>query len=137
MPYSYKGYDEKNKVWVYGEREIIVNQKDLSKRYFIVNEKEKENDNDNEVSYTDSPNESLNDTFKAIISYLNDKAGTNYKASSKKTQTCIHARLSEGFTIDDFKTVIDKKSSEWIGTEYEKRFSDLGQPIYRLEAYLK
>ena len=48
------------------------------------------------------------------------KAGTNYQATSKKTQSCIRARIKEGFTIDDFKTVIDKKSSEWIGTDYEK-----------------
>ena len=41
MSYNYKGFDEKSKTWIYGEREIIVNQKDLSKRYFIVNEKER------------------------------------------------------------------------------------------------
>lgn len=58
--------------------------------------------------------------YISIIEHLNQKAGTKYKASSKKTQTCIHARLSEGFTIDDFKTVIDKKCAEWIGTEWEK-----------------
>jgi hypothetical protein len=38
MPYNYKGYDKMNKKWIYGEREIIVNPKTLSKRYFIVNE---------------------------------------------------------------------------------------------------
>ena len=38
MPYNYKAYDEINKEWIYGEREIIVNQKNLSKKYYIVNE---------------------------------------------------------------------------------------------------
>lgn len=51
---------------------------------------------------------------KTIIDYLNEKAGTKYKASTKKTQTCIHARLAEGFTIDDFKKVIDKKCADWL-----------------------
>ena len=37
MPYNYKAYDIKQQQWIYGEREIIVNQEDLSKRYFIVN----------------------------------------------------------------------------------------------------
>lgn len=60
------------------------------------------------------------DIYKYIVEHLNQKAGTNYKASTKKTQTCIHARLSEGFTLDDFKTVIDKKCAEWLGTEWEK-----------------
>lgn len=55
-----------------------------------------------------------------IVDYLNQKAGTKYKSSSKKTQTCIHARLAEGFTEDDFKTVIDKKCDEWLGTEFEQ-----------------
>lgn len=55
-----------------------------------------------------------------IVDYLNQKAGTNYKASSKKTQTCIHARLAEGFTEDDFKVVIDKKCAEWLGTDFEQ-----------------
>lgn len=99
-------YEEKNGVLYY------CNEKQ--------NEKEKENENDNEVSCPDSCNESLNDTFKEIILHLNTRAGTNYQASTKKTQSCIHARIKEGFTIDDFKTVIDKKCAEWIGTEYEK-----------------
>lgn len=55
-----------------------------------------------------------------IVDYLNEKAGTKYKSSSKKTQTCIHARLAEGFTVDDFKTVIDKKCADWTNTEWEK-----------------
>lgn len=58
--------------------------------------------------------------YISIVSYLNEKAGTKYKASSAKTKTAIHARLAEGFKLDDFKTVIDKKCAEWIGTEYEK-----------------
>lgn len=95
-------------------------QKPLEIDIEIEKEKEKEKEIEQDIEIDDSPNESLNDTFKEIISYLNDCAGTNYKASSKKTQSCIHARLADGFTIDDFKIVIDKKCAEWIGTEYEK-----------------
>lgn len=57
------------------------------------------------------------DVYKEIINYLNNKIGTNYKYTSKKTQTLIHARTEEGFTIEDFKTVIDKKAAEWLGTD--------------------
>lgn len=53
--------------------------------------------------------------YRSIISYLNEKAGTNYKPTTAKTKSAINARLSEGFKIDDFKTVIDKKCAEWIG----------------------
>lgn len=41
MIYNYKGFDKKSNTWMYGEREIIVNQNDLSKSYFLVNEKER------------------------------------------------------------------------------------------------
>lgn len=43
-----------------------------------------------------------------------------------------------GFTVKNIS--LDLHSSNFEGnivTEYEKRFSDLGQPIYRLEAFLK
>ena len=86
----------------------------------IQNENENENDNDNEVSYHDTSNDTSNEIFGEIVSYLNEKAGTKYRATSAKTKTAIKARLAEGFALDDFKTVIDKKCAEWIGTEWEK-----------------
>lgn len=58
--------------------------------------------------------------YTSVISHLNEKAGTKYRASTAKTKSLIHARIAEGFTIEDFKTVIDKKCAEWIGTEWEK-----------------
>lgn len=72
------------------------------------------------VSEEDKDKDIDKDIYKYIVEYLNQKAGTNYKASSKKTQTCIHARLAEGYTLDDFKTVVDKKCADWMGTEWEK-----------------
>lgn len=58
--------------------------------------------------------------YISIVEYLNEKAGTKFKTGTRKTQTCIHARLAEGFTVDDFKQVIDKKCKDWIGTEWQK-----------------
>ena len=58
--------------------------------------------------------------YESIISYLNEKAGTHYRPTTAKTKTAIHARLAEGFSVDDFKTVIDKKCADWLGTEYEQ-----------------
>ena len=57
---------------------------------------------------------------KAVIDYLNKKANKNYRASTESTARHIRARLKEGFTLDDFFAVIDKKCAEWIGTEWEK-----------------
>lgn len=58
--------------------------------------------------------------YKVITEYLNTAAGTNYRATSKATQSHISARLNEGFTVDDFKTVIDNKCAEWKGTDFER-----------------
>lgn len=55
-----------------------------------------------------------------IIAYLNEKAGTNYRSTTKGTQRLINARLAEGFTVDDFKAVIDKKCAEWQGGEMQQ-----------------
>lgn len=50
---------------------------------------------------------------KQIIDYLNQVLGTHYKATAKATIKIIKARLNEGHTVDDFKTVIDKKHKTW------------------------
>ena len=58
--------------------------------------------------------------YAPVIAHLNEKAGTNYKATTKKTQALIRARMSEGFTLEDFKVVIDRKCTEWMGSDMEK-----------------
>ncbi len=55
-----------------------------------------------------------------IISYLNEKAGTKYRASGSKTQRLIKARFNDGFNDEDFKKVIDIKVAEWSGTDMAK-----------------
>lgn len=52
--------------------------------------------------------------YKTIIDYLNDKTDKKFRASADKTKRFIDARLKDGFTIDDFKKVIDNKCFEWM-----------------------
>ena len=61
-----------------------------------------------------------NKIYSLVINYLNEKASSSYKASTKSTQGFINARLKEGYTIEDFKKVIDNKTNEWINTDFEK-----------------
>lgn len=58
--------------------------------------------------------------IEEVVIHLNEKAGTKYKSSSKNTTKHIQARIREGYTLEDFKTVIDKKCSEWLNTDMEK-----------------
>lgn len=55
-----------------------------------------------------------------IIEYLNLKTGSKFKPTTKPYVQAIRLRLKEGYTVDDFKTVIDKKCREWKGTKLEK-----------------
>lgn len=58
--------------------------------------------------------------FAEIIEYLNLKANTKYRLTTKKTKDLISARFKEKFTSVDFKQVIDIKTAEWLHTDSEK-----------------
>ena len=62
----------------------------------------------------------INNIYCRVIEYLNNRTGANYRPSSAKTQSLIRARLKEKYTLDDFKTVIDKKCVEWMNTDMQK-----------------
>lgn len=77
------------------------------------------------VNVNDNVNGNVNvsDSFEAgsygpahlsslLISYLNEKAGTNYNVTSAVVQR-IGKLMDDGYTADDMKSVIDKKVSEW------------------------
>lgn len=53
------------------------------------------------------------------IDYLNSKSGTTFSNKGSNIEL-ISGRISEGFTISDFKCVIDKKVLDWKGTDWEK-----------------
>lgn len=58
--------------------------------------------------------------YGEVVDYLNLRAGTRYRSTSEDTRKHIRARIDEGYTLEDFKTVIDHKAAEWKGTEWEK-----------------
>lgn len=58
--------------------------------------------------------------LKEIIGYLNKKCGTVFKPSAKETVRHINARFAEGYTVEDFKEVIDSQAVEWADTKQEQ-----------------
>ena len=56
---------------------------------------------------------------QAVIEHLNAVTGTKHSTKSGATKH-IRARLKEGHTVDELKTVIDKMAKEWTGTEWQK-----------------
>ena len=78
--------------------------------------REDTNNNYNNLNNLNNDNNIIINTIK----YLNEKVGSAYKNNSKKTISLIEARLKEKYSLEDFKTVIDKKVVEWKGTDLEK-----------------
>lgn len=66
---------------------------------------------------TNKKNKQEEETIKYIVEFLNSTLKTSYRYQSKTTQKHITARLNEGFTLEDFKTVIKYKAKEWQGTD--------------------
>lgn len=63
-----------------------------------------------------------NNIIKDIVEYLNLKTNSSYRYSSDKTRRVITARLNEGFTLDDFKKVIDIKKTQWLGDQKMEQY---------------
>lgn len=81
---------------------------------------EKELDKDKKIlSGSDEPDPV---PYKEIIDYLNQKANTKYRSSGAKTKSLIKARTNDGFDLDDFKKVIDTKTSQWLNDPKMKKF---------------
>lgn len=72
------------------------------------------------VTVTDNNTVNISNSIKEIIDYFNQKLNKKYTYKNKNYNASIKARLDEGFTVEDFKTVIDKKYDSWFGTEYEQ-----------------
>lgn len=51
--------------------------------------------------------------LEEIINYLNLKTGKHYKLTTPKTKDFINLRMAEGFSVQNFKTIIDIKTAEW------------------------
>ena len=61
--------------------------------------------------------------FEEIIQRLNAKTGQKLNHKSEAHRKNISGRFSEGYTLEDFFTVIDKKCAEWMGGEYAKHLN--------------
>ena len=65
-----------------------------------------------------SPKKKFSDeVYEEIIAYLNAKTGSAFK-NCKSNRKYIETRLKEGYSVDDFKRVIDRKVAQWNGTRF-------------------
>ncbi|MGD9157175.1 MAG: conserved phage C-terminal domain-containing protein [Desulfobacteraceae bacterium] len=93
----------------------------------IIDKNDKNDKKDKEDKIDIQPNTKKTTTTKdtipyaEIVDYLNQKIGSKFKSTTDATKKHIRARWNEGYRIDDFKKVIDKKVIDWINdTKYSK-----------------
>lgn len=67
-------------------------------------------------------NGNKNSIYIAVVDYLNERAETKFRHTSRKTQQLIKARFNEGFDIDDFKKVIDVKAKQWLNDDNMRKY---------------
>lgn len=76
--------------------------------------------------------------FKEIIDFFNETTGKSFKSTTSATKSLIKARFNEGFSLGDFKDVIQSKHNEWkCDPEMERYIRP--QTIFgpKFEAYLQ
>lgn len=99
--------------------EINGLNKSIFNKLNIENNKTKEILNNSQEEKIKNENVMLKENIKCIIDYLNESIGSKYKYNSKNTIKDIKARFNEGYVLDDFYDVIDKKVNEWLNTEMQ------------------
>lgn len=96
---------------------------------------------DSSIDNSSINNNILNNIYSSVIDYLNEKTERTgkdrYSSTSTKTKTLIKSRLKEKYELEDFKTVIDKKCKEWLGTDMEKYLRPETLFGNKFESYLK
>ena len=107
------------------ERDREYQRKCRENKKALLEETRKSSDNrltsdESSYSYSISNSNSFSESIKEIIDYLNINTNKRYTYNNKSFNRHITARLKDGFTVDEFKLVIDKKCREWKGTEFEQ-----------------
>ena len=91
----------------------LVDRLSIPYQYTTNRHKDKDKDKNKDKK------EVIQELVSEILSYLNDKLKTNYRSD---TGGFISGRIADGYTIDDFKKVIDKKYQQWIEDDKMRKY---------------
>ena len=100
----------------------VANADDSSKRIKVLRESDEIHGVSNETqrvsSHTkDKGEKPASQETKEIITYLNETLQAKFSGRAVATQKHINARLQEGYTVEDFKMVIEFKWLKWKNDE--------------------
>lgn len=60
--------------------------------------------------------------IRKTIEYLNEQTGKKFQYTSQSSQKFIRGRLSQGYTLEDFKHVVDVKCSQWLDDDENEMY---------------
>jgi uncharacterized phage protein (TIGR02220 family) len=100
-------------------------------------DKEIRNKNIESIDIMSGKPDHLSEKAAKIIARLNEKTGANYQSGTASTVRKIQARLNEGFSVEDFFTVIDAKAAEWMGSPMEQYLRPDTLFCTKFEGYLQ
>ena len=69
--------------------------------------------NPNSLEEQDLDSDDNKETARLVIDYLDQATGSHYKYVDSNIKS-ISARLNDGYSLEDCKTVIDKKCADWL-----------------------
>jgi uncharacterized phage protein (TIGR02220 family) len=103
----------------------VENQHVENRRLQSNNNKQNNNkqNNNNIVELFDLGKQKIkknSEIINEIICYLNEKVGSNFRSSTSNTKYLIKKLIDDGYGIEDFKKVIDKKTDQWLNTNMQK-----------------
>ena len=61
----------------------------------------------------------LQEIAENVINYLNQKTGKKFTTKPINAKPIV-ARIKDGYVLDDFHWVIDKKCHDWLGTNFQE-----------------
>ena len=92
--------------------------KDIDKEKEIYKEKEKNN-----TPHSPQGGEyPISKDALEVLDYLNLKTNKNFSIKNKNNIKNISQRLKDGFTVEELKSVIDKKTLEWLNDDKMNQF---------------
>lgn len=65
----------------------------------------------------DTKTKDIVEQARQCLKYLNEKADRKYDVNNEKNIGLVKSRLSDGLSLDELKTMIDKKTDEWSHDE--------------------
>ena len=119
--YRPSNFEEKQQILIDEKtKEYKLDTECIQPVYIDKNSIDKNSIDKNSIDILSGKPDKLSTEIKAIVDYLNEVSGKNFRAGTPKTKALIKARLNEGFSVNDFKAVIDKKYKQWRGGDMEK-----------------